>query len=369
MTAAMAPMPAHADLKIVSEVSVTRSSPQSQEKKPNDSSPASSQDSVTQGSSLTTPHPSPDAEASRSPRTVTTYYKGSQARVEAADGGVTIYDLAAGKLYTLHPTDRTYGVASLQSILAQGPDISSSSSKNGRMRLESKVSLKQDKAAGKKTIAGREAVRYTLTGSAAVQRSSGGGFGRGGFPGGRRFPRGGRFPGGGFPGGGFPGGGFPGGGFQRGGFPGGGFPGGDNSDASGREPGGGDVSEGGRGAGRRGMPSMQLEGEYWIAAPPLGSKVKNALLPTVAQSVPAGPFLSPLEERLARLKGFPVASKVTATTSTPRSQSSTTITTTMEVKSISDDTLDASLFKVPADYRQVDPEPSSASQRASQPRQ
>ncbi len=108
---------------------------------------------------------------------------------------------------------------------------------------------------------------------------------------------------------------------------------------------------------------MQIEGEYWIAAAPtLAVKTKKPLLPLIAQTVPAGPFLSPLNDRLAKIKGFPVASKVTLTLTSRDSQTPTTITTTTEVKSIADDTLDASLFKVPADYKEVEPQPVSAPQ-------
>jgi hypothetical protein len=165
---------------------------------------------------------------------------------------------------------------------------------SANVKLESKVDLKQDKVAGKKTFAGEEAVRYSLTGSATVKRNVGGGFPGGGFPGRRRFP------------GGFPGGGFPAGGR----FPGGGYPGGGRGSGGGSRPGGAPGSYGRR------MPS-----------------------------------------KLAKTKGFPVASRVVVTMTSPQSPAPTTITTTTEVKSITDATLDESLFKVPDGYKEVAPRP------------
>jgi hypothetical protein len=327
-----APAPARADLKIVTEVTVTRSPPDSSaESKPGASAPASSTDKA---SPLIPPRPeSPAAPA----KLVTTYYQGQSARVEAADGSVTIYDRAKENVYTLHPADKTYSLIALKKMLEQEPSLISRQASNGRMKLETKVDLTADKEASKKTFAGREAIRYTLTGSASVKRETRSGFGRGGFPGGGRFPGRGRFPGGGFPGG-----------YFQGGYS-------EDGDSGG-------YGRRGRRSGSmgQGMPSMQIEGEYWIAdAPSLGTKMKDALLPSFIETVPAGPFVSPLKDKLAKIKGFPVSSRVSVTSTNRRSDTTTSITTTTEVKSITDGPLDAVLFQVPNDYKKVDVPPVS----------
>jgi hypothetical protein len=108
------------------------------------------------------------------------------------------------------------------------------------------------------------------------------------------------------------------------------------------------------------MPSFRIEGEYWIAsAPKIATKRKDPILPSVLETVPAGPFWSPLNDKFAKTKGFPVASRVVVTTTSPQSQTPTTITTTTEVKSITDGTLEESLFKVPDDYKEATPRPVS----------
>jgi hypothetical protein len=207
------------------------------------------------------------------------------------------------------------------------------------MNLETSVELNQDNEAARKTFDGKEAVRYSLTGSVSVQRPSGGRSGRGGFPGGGRFPGRGRFPGGGFPGGGY---------FQ------GGYPGAGDSDGSG--------PRGGSGRYGRGAPSVEIEGEYWMAdAPRLGTRTKNALLPSYVATIPPGPFVSLLSDRLARTKHFPMASRVTMTTTNRRTDSTATVTVTTEAKSITEGPLDASLFKLPDDYKKVDAQPVSVS--------
>ena len=101
---------------------------------------------------------------------------------------------------------------------------------------------------------------------------------------------------------------------------------------------------------------MQIEGEYWIAgAPSLGAKTKDALLPSFIETAPAGNhFVSPLKDKLAKIKGFPVSSRVSVTTTNRRSDNTTTVTTTHEVKSITEGPLDAALFQVPGDYKKVD---------------
>jgi hypothetical protein len=321
LLAGTASLPARADLTIVTEVNTSRSG-----------GPAGAE------------------TAAPSPQTVTTYYKGDKARVEAADGTVTLYDRAAEKVYTLHPAEKTFSALPLKQMLERGADLASQMPTNARrmsanvkLKVETKVALKQDKAAAKQAFIDQEASRYNLTGSATLKPESGGGFAGGGFPGGGR--RGGGRRGGGFPGGGFPGGDLPGGGFPGGGRrPGGGYPGG----------GGGPGGEGRR------MPSIAIAGEYWIgAAPSIKTKVKNLLLPSIVQTVPPGPFVRPLDDKVAKTKGFPLSSKVTVTLKSPRTETSTTVTVTTAVKSMKEDPLADALFQVPPDYKGVDPPPGS----------
>src|SRR5689334_2369111 len=98
----MAQTPAKSDLKIVTETNVTQTTQQAE---------AASKQADT-------------ASKQRAPQIETAYYKGEEARVEAPDGTVTIYDLAADKVYTLNPTDRTYHVAPIKQFLEKGSDLS-----------------------------------------------------------------------------------------------------------------------------------------------------------------------------------------------------------------------------------------------------
>ena len=183
--------------------------------------------------------------------------------------------------------------------------------------------------AAKQAFVDKEASRYNLTGTATLKPEFSGGSPGGGFPGGGR--RGGR-SGGGFPGGGFPGGGFPGGGRR----PGGGYPGGD----------------GGPGRAGRRMPVIEIAGEYWIAAAPsIKTKTKNSLLPSIVQTVPSGPFVRLLDDKVAKTKGLPVSSKVTMTMKSPRAEAPTMVTVTTAVTSMKEDPLADALFQVPLDYR------------------
>ena len=156
---------ARADVKIVSEVNVTRQ---------------------------------PDANDPSSPsfpETVTTYYKGRYARVEVAGGPVTIYNADAGRVYTLDPDKKTYYVLPLKQV--QEGETRLAAEEPAGANLDAKVDVKPPDGAETRTIAGLIAKEYDVSGSIRVKpRESGGGGLLGGIFGGG----GGGFPGGGFPG-------------------------------------------------------------------------------------------------------------------------------------------------------------------------
>ena len=282
-----------ADLTVVSQVHRTGGKPQNA---PPDSS-----------------RPGADApnEASRSAdRTTTTYYKGRMARVESPDGMVWIYDGVKNRAYALDATKKTYRQMGLKQaaesknpLMAQMPQ---------GVKFDARVMLIKSEEA--KTFAGKTAALYRVTGEAKIQME-------GGFPGG---------PGGG---GGFPGGG-PGGG---GGFPGGGQP-----------PRGGPPGAGGE------LPSMQLEGEFWLTdSSLLPEGVKSPALAQIRPALPDGPFSRPLLDRLNKLKMLPLSSRLTLTMKMPGQEQANAITITTEVAAITEAPLANSLFTLPLDYKKA----------------
>ena len=84
-----------------------------------------------------------------------------------------------------------------------------------------------------------------------------------------------------------------------------------------------------------------------------------------------GAFLKPLTEKMAKAKGFPMASRVSVTLPRLRRRRAEAgdaqppagdaaslaapVVVTTEVRSITEDALDEALFAVPAEYRKVDP--------------
>src|SRR5262249_34938932 len=92
VVAGVAP-PSRADWKIVSEGVVPRS--------PSDPT------TDTRSTALV---PSSPETASTSPKTATICYQDQRARIEAADGTVTLYDRALDTVYTLHPADKSYSI-------------------------------------------------------------------------------------------------------------------------------------------------------------------------------------------------------------------------------------------------------------------
>ena len=79
--------------------------------------------------------PQPDGTSAPA-KLVTTYYQGQAARVEAADGTVTIYDRAKENVYRLHPAEKTYSLVALKKMLEQEPSLISRQASNGRMEPE-----------------------------------------------------------------------------------------------------------------------------------------------------------------------------------------------------------------------------------------
>jgi hypothetical protein len=124
----------------------------------------------------------------------------------------------------------------------------------------------------------------------------------------------------------------------------------------------------------RALPTLEIEGEYWLseagAVRATSSKNKMALLPSFAQTLTEAPMtealLSSLVKKMAKTKGFPLASRVTLKIQSPQRPSApqpdepesdapepVVITTT--VQSITEEPLDERLFQVPEDYQKVEP--------------
>ncbi len=255
------------------------------------------------------------------PLTVTTCYKGKMARIEITDGPTFIYDGAANKVYVLHPDQKTYSPISPQQMFAQENGLPGALP--APIHFDTGLNLQKSDATA--TFLGQEAARYDLTATLTASRPSGG-FNRGGFRR-RRFPGGGGFPGG-----------------FSGGMPlqeGDGFQGGD----------------GGTMRPRRTPPSIHIDGEYWLAdGSVLPQENREAVLLLLQQTLmPGDPILDSLHTKLTKLKLMPLSSKVTMQIADPRSGSTDSVVTTMEVKSIHAEALDDQLFHVPADYTRVTP--------------
>ena len=316
------------------------------------------------------------APAHKFPARVTLYYKGGKARSEEKGGAVTIYDSAAGKVYTLDTTKKTYYERALSDVAGGGQP------RGGRAGApppsSSKITLKPTDDT--QTIAAAKAVKYSVAGSVSFGFGGGRGFGGGGgFGGGRGFGGGGGGFGGGRPprdggGDGAAGGGDNGGGPPQG--DGGGPPGGGPPDAAGNQDGG----QGGNGRERRGRfggagmapPVTQVTGSVWLSDKiKLPGDAKATALPS-AQWAAAGAFglIKPLTEALDTQGELPLRSEITLILTLPprppMGDDSTgdaapaapveikTVVTTL-VTSVSSKALSDSLFTVPSGYKKVDP--------------
>ena len=71
---------------------------------------------------------------------------------------------------------------------------------------------------------------------------------------------------------------------------------------------------------------------------------------SVTQNLPSRPLDKPVEDKLAKMKLFPLYSRATITSLRGRASSNSPSVITFEVKSISSDKLDDSMFVVPTDY-------------------
>jgi len=311
-----------ADVKIISEVTVTGGPSQDQLRMPR-----SPQEAVPSNNAPGQPPVKP-----ATPKTATTYYKGKMVRAEVQGGPATIYDGDAGKVYILHPDQKTYSVLSVAQMMEQlSAPLRQNAPNGGRQRnarFDAKVKLEKSDAT--KTIAGKDARKYVVTASMEMSRRGGG------FRGGGGSRRGGGFP-------------------RRGGFPGGGgFP--LEGDSPGGGPGGGSLPGG------AGMspPSVQLQGEYWLADAALLPEGNRSPLPLLQQTVSVGPILKELNNQLVKMKLVPLSSRVTVTMALPNAESQEPLVATMEVKAITEESLDGALFKVPADYKEMKPDDSSA---------
>jgi hypothetical protein len=260
-------------------------------------------------------------------RHVKIYYSGDKARVEDQNGLVTLFDLNASRVYRLRPADKQYSMVSLHDFLIQNEEASLRSVPAGRagreLKTDVKLDLKKDTVVEPRQYAGKQAIVYDLTESQTarpdVSEEPRRGSQNGGY-GGRRGRRGGGFPGGGFP-------------LaqaygveQRG-------PGGVRSDA---------------------IVSLQrFEGEVWVTeSVSLKSRAKRPLVPFLLTTMMPEQALNALADKIAKLKAFPLSLKITSSQRDPRSDTAVGIATTVrcEVKEISEESLDDSLFKIPADY-------------------
>lgn len=256
LLAAAQAIPASADVKIVSEVTMKGLPEQAKTMQPGIDKPV----------------------------TTMTLYKGDKQRTEAG-GTITIYDCAADKLYTLDTTKKTYTVSSVGNALnavADNPFLA-------MMKFETKAFVKP--GTERKTIAGKAAKSYIYT---AILKMS--------------------------------------------------MEGGDPSISA-------------------MMPTITMKGIQWTTdAVTLPANCAKMLQSQFARRVP--PFLAsgmkPLMDQMATIKGTPLSNQVTvsfivsaAAGGLPGMPKEPIITTT-EVKSVSEEPLDESLFTVPADYTLVE---------------
>jgi hypothetical protein len=307
---------ARGDVKVVSSVTVTHSAPAAQTTPTITFQPGGTPNQTTGAATPTSP-------SIPAPETVTTYFKGGNARTEVAGGPVTLYNGAEEKVYTLDPTQKTYFVRSVKDIQQPPPDPATGGS--AAMKVNADLSLSPGD--GAKTFAGVPSKVFILSGTVVVSpERSGGSRGGGGFGGGGRHHRGG----GGFPGGG--GGGYPSGGDEGGGTPGGGV----------------------RGRSR----VVEVSGEYWLSDTlKVPDDRKATLLPAFLMDDPGQAFVfKSLADNLGKKKEIPLDSRITLTYTAPQGGQET-VTTTTEVTSVSQTALPDALFQLPTGYTQVAPPP------------
>ena len=331
--------PVLADVKVVSELSVSptgsASDPTRPPSSPGQTAPSNADTSL------------PDTQNAAPGQIVTIYYKGSMARRETAGGLVMLYDSAANKAYALNPTQKTYSVVAMKDAYkwlnaldapANAPALlPAAETLPEGMHKDIKVEV--DKTGLQHTVVDINTQKYMLYATERISMeapSRGGGGGYGGGGGGRRGGRGGggRYPGGGGSGGGYPGGGSP--------------------DGSGGQG-------GGRSGGGRMLPSSEMQGDLWLADAatwPGGSK--SPLLPLLQGIIADTSVLKSVCEKIGKLKCLPLSTSVTTRLSSGGGFGGSygngggrTSVVTMQVKSITEAPLDDTLFQVPADYQKA----------------
>ncbi|MDX1933836.1 MAG: hypothetical protein SFU56_14655 [Capsulimonadales bacterium] len=222
----------------------------------------------------------------------TSYYKGEKQRIETEKPGgktVTISDLATGTTYTLNPAKKTYTVFKLSDIEAMTADNPIMQ----MLKIETQTTITPGTAT--KSIAGKNAKQYTYNTSFKMS-----------------------------------------------------LEGGDDQIAAFAQM----------------MPTITIKGEQWttedVRFPVNYQKIAQT---NMARSIPPmmAKGMSEMIEKMATIKGFPLSSVVTVSFILPKnaapqaaaSMPKEPIITTTEVKSISEENLDDSLFELPKDYTEV----------------
>lgn len=251
------------------------------------------------------------------PHTVTAYYQGDNSRTEVAGGFAVLYNGKDGTTTVLDLAGKTYFVTSGQPTGQGG-----CGGRGGRrMTMEGKANLKP--AFGTQTLLGSQAQKYALTGFLKMNFS--------GPPMGPADPP--------------------------------------PPDGSGRgtQPGG----FGGRRSGPRRPQEVTLTGDMWLSdAVKLPSSDKQALMPLLRELMPGGgPLLLPFAGSVVKTRELPLLAKVTLTPTPPPARPAgqgddagsapppvpMPTVATFTVTSVSQSTLDPSLFAVPPGYTQAAP--------------
>lgn len=110
------------------------------------------------------------------------------------------------------------------------------------------------------------------------------------------------------------------------------------------------------------LMTMRLEGEQWASTslkiPARAQRMMSSAMLRNMQTIMPG--MKPLMDKMATIQGAPLSSRMTMTMTPARNmpgapQKPMVMTTITEVRSVSQQTLPAALFAVPAGYRKVEP--------------
>ncbi len=275
-------------------------------------------------SEITSSTTQPDAAGQQSTVThvIRTYYKGEKVRVDISEGNSYLYDFEISKVYILDPIKKTYASRSLKEFLLNVEPENLNSSAHvfaGNLKEAVTLDFKKNTVLTPRTILSKSATPWDVTANSTLRPET---------PQSQR-PRNSS------------GGGFPGGGRRRGG----GFPFPTSSELKVQGPGG--LPSGGRR-----FTSTDIEGEVWLTERmTFPTKFKHPLLPLLIPGVPMGSIAEAVSGRIEKLKGFPVAVKVTYTrktaTSLPINQ---VVNISNEVKLIDEAPIEDGQFVIPSDY-------------------